>query len=67
MQDRAMTDVGEFNFRNCLENSRRRLSAPLWRQAAPKSGLLRSLLSALRAPFGTYAEFPNSFSRHSGQ
>ena len=50
-------------WRNCLENSRGRLSAPLWRQQAPEWGLLRPLLSALRAPFGTYAEFPNSFGR----
>src|SRR5215213_53830 len=38
-------------FRNCLENSRRRLTAPLWRQEAPESGLLRPLLAALGAQF----------------
>ena len=57
----------EFSFGHCLEYSRRPLSAPLWRQEATESGLLRLLLAALGAPFGPYPEFPNSFSTHLGE
>ena len=51
----------EFTFRNCLENSRRRLTAPLWRQVAPESGLLRPLLAALGAQFRDLSRFSKQF------
>src|SRR5215208_1358514 len=50
-------------WRNCLENSRRRLTAPLWRQEAPESGLLRPLLAALGAPIRDLSRISKQFRR----
>jgi hypothetical protein len=58
----ASTLFGQ-SLRNCLENSRRRLTAPLRRQEAPESRLLRPLLAALRAPFRDLSRISKQFLR----
>src|SRR5215204_6254212 len=54
-------NFGEFPFRNCLENSRKRLSAPLWWQEAPELGLLPPLLAALGAPIRDLSRISKQF------
>src|SRR5215217_7987985 len=48
-------------WRNCLENSLKRLSAPLWRQEAPELGLLPPLLAALGAPIRDLSRISKQF------
>src|SRR5215203_1753417 len=48
-------------WRNCLENSRKRLSAPLWWQEAPELGLLPPLLAALGAPIRDLSRISKQF------
>src|SRR5215218_5979657 len=55
------TNFAEFPFRNCLENSLRRLSAPLWRQEAPELGLLPPLLATLGAPIRDLSRISKQF------
>src|SRR5215211_1067299 len=53
--------------RNCLENSLRRLSAPLWRQEAPELGLLPPLLAALGAPIRDLSRISKQFRKGNSQ
>src|SRR5215210_1386848 len=59
-----MAKFAEFSFRNCLENSRRHLTAPLWRQEAPESGFIRPLLAALGAPIRDLSRISKQFQRN---
>src|SRR5215218_6426261 len=54
-------------WRNCLENSLRRLSAPLWRQDAPELGLLPPLLAALGAPIRDLSRISKQFRKGNSQ
>src|SRR5829696_6696590 len=57
----ATPNFREFPFRNCLENSLRPLSAPLWRQDAPEWELLWLLLTALKAPIRDLSRISKQF------
>src|SRR5215207_3554088 len=54
-------------WRNCLENSRKRLSAPLWWQEAPELGLLPPLLAALGAPIRDLSRISKQFRKGNSQ
>src|SRR5829696_1403822 len=54
-------------WRNCLENSRKRLSAPLWWQEAPELGLLPPLLAALGAPIRDLSRISKQFRKGSSR